>query len=257
MTIKIKNFDIPKTSNPILIEGLPGIGNVGKIAADFLVESLNAKKIYEIYSYSFPHSVFVNEENLVELPLVQIFYKKLKNKELMILAGDVQPLDERNCYEFCQEILEIFKKHKGKEIITLGGMGLQEIPQNPKVYCTANQKDIIKKYKKYSPQLKTNTYGTIGPIIGVTGLLVGLAKEEKIPAISFLAETFSHPTYLGIKGARQLLKVLQKSLSLNIKLDKLDEEIDEIEEEIKKIGLDKLAKIDPHYKKRKDITYIG
>ena len=79
---------------------------------DFLVESLNAKKIYEIYSYSFPHSVFVNEENLVELPLVQIFYKKLKNKELMILAGDVQPLDERNCYEFCQEILEIFKKHK-------------------------------------------------------------------------------------------------------------------------------------------------
>ena len=257
MTIKIKNFNIPKTTNPILIEGLPGIGNVGKIAADFLVESLNAKKIYEIYSYSFPHSVFVNEENLVELPLVQIYYKKLKTRELMILAGDVQPLDEVNCYEFCQEILEIFKKHNGKEIITLGGMGLQEIPQNPKVYCTANQKEIIEKYKKYSPQLKTNTYGTIGPIIGVTGLLVGLAKEEKIPAISLLAETFGHPTYLGIKGARQLLKVLQKSLDLNIKLNKLDEEIDEIEEEIKKVGLDKLAKLDHNQKKRKDITYIG
>ena len=257
MTIKIKNFNIPKTTNPILIEGLPGIGNVGKIAADFLVESLNAKKIYEIYSYSFPHSVFVNEENLVELPLVQIYYKKLKTRELMILAGDVQPLDEVNCYEFCQEILEIFKKHNGKEIITLGGMGLQEIPQNPKVYCTANQKEIIEKYKKYSPQLKTNTYGTIGPIIGVTGLLVGLAKEEKIPAISLLAETFGHPTYLGIKGARQLLKVLQKSLDLNIKLNKLDEEIDEIEEEIKKVGLDKLAKLDNNQKKRKDITYIG
>ncbi len=257
MTIKIKNFNIPKTNNPILIEGLPGIGNVGKIAADFLVESLNAKKIYEIYSYSFPHSVFVNEENLVELPLVQIYYKKLKTRELMILAGDVQPLDEVNCYEFCQEILEIFKKHNGKEIITLGGMGLQEIPQNPKVYCTANQKEIMEKYKKYSPQLKTNTYGTIGPIIGVTGLLVGLAKEEKIPAISLLAETFGHPTYLGIKGARQLLKVLQKSLDLNIKLNKLDEEIDEIEEEIKKVGLDKLAKLDSNQKKRKDITYIG
>ena len=257
MTIKIKNFNIPKTNNPILIEGLPGIGNVGKIAADFLVESLNAKKIYEIYSYSFPHSVFVNEENLVELPLVQIYYKKLKTRELMILAGDVQPLDEVNCYEFCQEILEIFKKHNGKEIITLGGMGLQEIPQNPKVYCTANQKEIMEKYKKYSPQLKTNTYGTIGPIIGVTGLLVGLAKEEKIPAISLLAETFGHPTYLGIKGARQLLKVLQKSLDLNIKLNKLDEEIDEIEEEIKKVGLDKIAKLDLNQKKRKDITYIG
>lgn len=28
----------PKLNSPILIEGLPGIGNVGKIAADFLVE---------------------------------------------------------------------------------------------------------------------------------------------------------------------------------------------------------------------------
>ena len=49
---------IPKLNKPILIEGLPGIGNVGKIAVDFLIEELKAKKIYSFFSYKFPHSVF-------------------------------------------------------------------------------------------------------------------------------------------------------------------------------------------------------
>ena len=67
----------PKLNNPLLIEGLPGIGNVGKVAVDFLIDELKAKKLYDITSYTFPHSVFVNEDNLVELPIVEIFYKQL------------------------------------------------------------------------------------------------------------------------------------------------------------------------------------
>ena len=33
-----------KIKNPVLLEGLPGIGNVGKIAADFIIEEIKAKK---------------------------------------------------------------------------------------------------------------------------------------------------------------------------------------------------------------------
>jgi hypothetical protein len=55
---------IPKLKNPILIEGLPGIGNVGKVAVDFIIDELKAKKLYDIFSYTFPHSVFVNEKSL-------------------------------------------------------------------------------------------------------------------------------------------------------------------------------------------------
>ena len=57
--------------NPILIVGLPGIGNVGKVSVDFMIDELKAKKVYELFSYSFPHSVFVNEDNLVELPSIK------------------------------------------------------------------------------------------------------------------------------------------------------------------------------------------
>src|SRR3989338_5376714 len=94
----------PNLRNPIFIEGLPGIGNVGKVAVDFIIDELKAKKLYEISSYTFPHSVFVNEDNLVELPTIEIFYKKFNfNHDLLLLAGDVQLIDEVSSYEFSEK----------------------------------------------------------------------------------------------------------------------------------------------------------
>ena len=41
---KIMQFGkIPKLDNPVFIEGLPGIGNVGKVAVDFLIDEIKAK----------------------------------------------------------------------------------------------------------------------------------------------------------------------------------------------------------------------
>ncbi|MEK6949886.1 MAG: PAC2 family protein, partial [Nanoarchaeota archaeon] len=125
----------PHLKNPILIEGLPGIGNVGKVAVDFLIDELKAKKLYEITSYTFPHSVFVNEDNLVELPMIDVYYRKFNGKknDLILLGGDVQPTDEVSSYEFSEKVLNIAEQFKSMEIITLGGIGLAEIPKKPKV----------------------------------------------------------------------------------------------------------------------------
>ncbi|MBI2541872.1 PAC2 family protein [Candidatus Woesearchaeota archaeon] len=225
---------IPKLNAPIFIEGLPGIGNVGKVAVDFLIDELKAKKLYEITSYTFPHSVFVNEDNLVELPIVEVFYRQFNGKkpDLLLLGGDVQPIDEISSYEFSENILDMVEKLGGKEVITLGGIGLADIPKKPKVYCTANSKKIIEKYK--SELVSNSLYGVVGPIVGVSGLLLGLSTRRKIEAISFLAETYGHPMYLGIKGAKEILNVLNKKLSLNIDINKLDREIKDIEGEILK-----------------------
>jgi len=253
---------MPKLNSPILIEGLPGIGNVGKVAVDFLIDELKAKKLYEITSYTFPHSVFVNEDNLVELPIVEVFYKQLSSKrDLLLLGGDVQPIDEISSYEFSDKVLDLLQKFNGKEVITLGGIGLADIPKKPKVYCTGNTRKVIDKYK--NELVSNKLYGVVGPIVGVSGLLLGLASRRKIEAISFLAETYGHPMYLGIKGAKEILKVLNKELSLNIDINKLDKEIKDIESEIikkteqlsevtKLIALKRLQK-----KFGRDVDYIG
>ena len=251
----------PSLNNPVFIEGLPGIGNVGKVAVDFLIDELKAKKLYEITSYTFPHSVFVNEDNLVELPIVEIFYKKCGKRDILLLGGDVQPIDEISSYEFSEKILDIVQKFNGKEVITLGGIGLADIPKKPKVYCTGNTKKIIDRYK--SDLVSNNLYGVVGPIVGVSGLLLGLASRRGIDAIAFLAETYGHPMYLGIKGAKEILKVIDKNLDLHIDINKLDREIKDIESEImkkteqlsevtKQIALKKFQK-----KFGRDVDYIG
>jgi len=253
----------PKLNHPILIEGLPGIGNVGKVAVDFLIDELKAKKLYEITSNTFPHSVFVNEDNLVELPKIEVFYKKYNSKrqDLILLGGDVQPVDEVSSYEFSEKVLDIAEQFKGKEIVTLGGIGLGEVPKKPKVYCTGNSKKIIQKYK--NGMVNDKLYGVVGPIVGVSGLLVGLAKGRKMDAISFLAETYGHPMYLGIKGAIEILKVLNKELKLGISMKRLNKEIKEIETELLQ-RTEQISEVAKHTALKKlkskfgeDVDYIG
>lgn len=253
MNFEVKQISKPELKNPILIEGLPGIGNVGKIAADFVVDNLKAKKFLEITSNSFPNSVFVNEKNLIDLPKIEFYYKKGK-QDFIFLTGDVQPLNEKDCYEFCHIVLDIFSKYKGKEIVTLGGIGMSKIPKHPQVYCSANNDSIIKKYK--SSNLNSNIFGVVGPIMGVTGLLIGLSKKRNIPGITLLAQTFGHPSYLGIKGAREIIKILDNKLNLKLDLRKLDKEISNIEKEAK----EKQSKV-PQLPQKLNIgdetTYIG
>lgn len=250
MNWKINQLNKVNVKAPILIEGLPGVGNVGKIAVDFIIDSLKAKKVFEITSYNFPHCVFVNEDNLVELPAIEIFHKKVKGKDFLFLAGDIQPLDERSCYEFCDNILDLFEQFKGKEIITLGGIALDRVPKQARVYCTGTNPKIIKRYQS---NVVNNIYGVIGPIIGVSGLLTGLARRRNLDAVSILAETFGHPTYLGVKSAKELLKVLNNKLNLHLDIDLLDREVSEIEREI----AEKTNKIAKPAKTKKDVSYIG
>ncbi|MBU1202358.1 MAG: PAC2 family protein [Nanoarchaeota archaeon] len=243
-------------SRPILIEGLPGIGNVGKIVADIMVEELDAKKIMDFFSYSLPNSVFVNEDNLVELPKIEMYHKKVKGKDFLFLTGDVQPMDEVSSYKFTEKILDISQKNKCREIITLGGIGIEEIPENPKVYCTGNDGKFVEEFKNY--KVKTDIYGVVGPIIGVSGLLLGLSKRRNMKAASLLAETYGHPMYIGIKGAKEIIKVLNKRYEFGISLRSINSEIRKLNEESgegsksskKHTTLNQLK----HYK---DMSYIG
>lgn len=238
--------------NPILIAGLPGIGNVGKIVVDFLIDELKAKKLYEFYSIHFPNSVFVADNNLVELPSIEIYYKKIGKYDLFFLAGDVQPISAESCHEFCHIILDIFAQLKGKLVITLGGIGLQEVPDAPKVFCTGTSKKVVDEFIK-GTTLNPNIYGVVGAFVGVAGVLVGLAGHRKIPAVSMLAETFAHPFYIGIKGSKEILAVLKQKLGLTIDINKLDKEIKGFEKDLIQIA-EQMEEAKPTASKQ---SYIG
>jgi len=218
-------------NKPVLIEGLPGIGNVGKVAVDFLIEHKKLKPIVEFTSPELPHAVFVNERDNVTLPCLQLFHLQVKKKDFLFLAGDVQPQFETSCHGFCQKLLALLDEWKCQEIITLGGIGLNQVSEIPRMYCAGNNRSIIKKYKT-ALGITHKTYGVVGPIVGITGLLVGLAKAHNIPAVALLTETYNHPMYVGVKEARQLITFFNKQFTFSLPLDVLDKEIAILEKEI-------------------------
>ena len=95
-------------------------------------------------SYDHQNSVFVNEQNLVELRSISQNIKETKKLNLIFITSDFQPNSERASFEFSEDVLDFCIKLGLDEVITLGGIGLASIPKEPKVYCTGNNKNTVK-----------------------------------------------------------------------------------------------------------------
>lgn len=242
----------PKLKNPILIEGLPGIGNVGKLAVEHLIENISAVKFAEMYSKDFPPQVFINIDGTIELVKNEFYYWKAKKKnqrDLVLLTGDYQGLSSHGQYELVEKILDISEDLGIREIYTLGGYGLGHEINDPKVLCATTDKDLVKKMKKYGAVFKRNEPG--GGIVGASGLLLGMGKLRGFRGTCFMGET---PGYLvDPKSAKAVLKILIKITNVKVNLSELEKkakEIEHIAHQLKEMeGISK--------EKSDDLKYIG
>lgn len=225
-------MDKVELENPIIIEGLPGIGNVARIAVDYLIDVLDAKKFATIYSNTFPNGVFLDENSLISLPKMEMYYLKRSGGDLVFLVGDVQPVKEVDSYFISEKLVGLFEKMNASKIITLGGIGLSKLPETIHVHGAATEKEVVEELKKIG--VVCDGKETVGIIIGAAGLLMGFARLKNITSVAFLAETFGHPHYMGFKSARAILEKLKEYFGLDFSLEKIDNEIDRIESHKKK-----------------------
>jgi uncharacterized protein (TIGR00162 family) len=220
---------VPKLKKPILIEGLPGIGNVGKLAVEHLIDSIDASKFAEIYSKDFPPQVFINPDGTIELVKNEFYYWKAKKKDqrdLVLLTGDYQGLSSHGQYELVEKILDIIEDLGVKEMYTLGGYGLGQDIEKPKVLCATTDVHLVKKMKKYGAVFKKNEPG--GGIVGASGLILGLGKIRGLEGTCFMGET---PGYLvDPKSAKAVLKILMKITNIDVNLSALEKKAKEIEQ---------------------------
>jgi len=242
----------PKLNKPILIEGLPGIGNVGKLAVEHLIEMIKAKKFAELYSKDFPPQVFINTDGTVKLVNNEFYYWKATKKnqrDLILLTGDYQGLSSQGQYELVDAILKVAKEFGVNDLYTLGGYGLGHEIEKPKVLFAATNKDLVKSTKKYGAIFKKDEPG--GGIIGASGLLLGLGKLYGLNGVCFMGET---PGYLvDPKSAKAVLKILMKITNVDVDLSRLEEKAHEIE-----VIAQQLRDMEnmPH-DKPDDLKYIG
>ncbi|MBU5678355.1 MAG: proteasome assembly chaperone family protein [Candidatus Aenigmatarchaeota archaeon] len=248
----------PKLNNVIMIEGLPGIGNIGRIAAGYLVEKLKAKNFAELYSSDFFPSVILQKDGIARLLRIEFYYYKGEKNDLIIVIGDTQASTPEGYYDLSNAILDVARKFDVNLIITLGGLAREEFSGKPRVVGAVNNEKLLERFKNYEIIFDGNL---VGSIVGVSGLLVGLAAIRGIDAISLLAETTGFPIVIADPiGAEAVLRVLMKILDIEIDLSELEKEARELEKKIKKteeFQKRMIKEILSAKEENKEVSYIG
>jgi len=201
----LRYFFEPQLEKPIFVEGLPGFGNVGKIAAQLLIEFTRAKVFAELYSPTFPDYVIVNNDGTCRPPRYEFYTASTEKKQFIILTGDSQPSleDLLAHYDLCDEILDFAEKYGCKFLVTMGGVPTPQA--GGEVYVAATSEKLALENVDKGALI----YGK-GRIMGATGLLLGLAKKRGWEGICLLGAT------TGIRAdkesARSVFKFLKKTL---------------------------------------------
>jgi len=174
----------PQLKEPVFVEGLTGLGNVGMIAARHLIESTGAKVFAELYAPYFQDYVTVKKDGTCRPPRYLFYAAKTEKNHYIILTGDPQPSMEDTVahYDLCDEILDFAEKHGSKFIVTMGGV-VTTNPEND-VYISATSEKLAQKHVDKGAQI----YGE-GRIVGATGLLLGLAKRRGLKGVCLLGAT--------------------------------------------------------------------
>ncbi|MGA2384951.1 MAG: PAC2 family protein [Candidatus Bathyarchaeia archaeon] len=208
----LRKLSEPTLENPVFVQGLPGFGNVGRIAAHLLIKFYNAKPFAELHSPSFPDYVSITPKGIAHLPRYEFYYastEKEKNN-LVIMTGEIQPSfdDVVAHYEVCEEVVDFAASLGCHFIVTMGGIPITE--EKAQVYIAATSPRLAREFMEKGAVIYSK-----GRIVGATGLTLAMAKEKKLEGVALLGTT------TGFRADREagflVFKFLMKALGKEIK----------------------------------------
>ncbi|MCL7394898.1 MAG: PAC2 family protein [Thaumarchaeota archaeon] len=205
-----------------LVAALPGMGNVGGIAAAYLIEELKMEPIAEILDYMPPYVIHKN--SLIEF---ERFSFKLYwgGKDFAVFTGFYQPQDPHMLYELCDDLLDLAVNLGVKRIYTLGAAHTGVSVSEPRVFYAVTDARLNKEIESYGAQQMRGE----GYITGFNGLLLGLAAQRNIEGVCFLGE-IERPDVAQPKASIEVLKRLSAALGIEyLDYTKLEEQARKVE----------------------------
>ena len=241
----------PELQSPILIEGLPGVGNVDKLAADHLLEQLGGVKFAEIFSRHFPPQVVLDQDGVVSLVNNELYYVRNVGRgvDVIFLIGDHQGLTPEGQFDLARNIVDMAKDMGVSRIYTLGGYGIGKMVEEVRVLGAVTQLSMKEDLQGHGVVFSPGEPGA--GIVGASGLIVGLAQNAGIEAACLMGETSGY--FVDPKGAEALCRVLASILGVEIDFSDLEakaEQIDVIASKIKEMEGSQSGG-------REDLGYIG
>ncbi|MEM3587866.1 MAG: PAC2 family protein [Candidatus Jordarchaeaceae archaeon] len=219
--ITVKNYEkLPtKINNPICIQGLPDISNVGTEAVKQLVEELKAKKIMDLGFNDLPPIIIIND-GIPHLPVIRIHFWKdpQEKRDIFFISGDDQPLTSRGIYTISQYLADFIAKNGVKLIVTLGAYIVENTKRDEptKIYVATTHKETEHLEKLLSlPYAKPMIEGEI---LGANGMVPALAKQNyNIEGAIILSETSAQLASTGNSdpnAAKTLVETIKRYFNL-------------------------------------------
>ncbi|MBD3163963.1 hypothetical protein GF323_02075 [Candidatus Woesearchaeota archaeon] len=228
-----------KPKNPILIHGFPGIGLVGTIATEFLLDHLKTEQIGKITVEEMPPMVAIHEGKMVD-PF-GIFYNKQHNIVILHAVAPTQGFE----WKLAQFIAEAAKRLQAKEIVSIEGVAGKD-PEEFKTFFYTNDKRKEQKLQKSGIEKMKE-----GIIMGVTGSV--LLKSSDKPLTCIFSET--HTQLPDSKAAAKIIEGLDRYLGLRVDYAPLLKQAENFEEKLQ--GLLKKGAETADLSEKKRMSYVG
>ncbi len=233
--------------SPVLIEGLPGIGQVGKLVAEYMIHILGAEKIAEIHSIYFPPHVIIEESGVARLVRNELYLYHAENRDLLFLVGDYQSTSNEGHYLLTDMYLDIAAELKVTRVYTLGGFGVGHFVEEPRVFGAVNREEFRPEIEAAGVRVQRDEAG--GGIVGAAGLMLGLSACRGIDAICLMGETSGY--VVDPRSAASVLSVLSTLLAVPVDVTQLNDRAAEMEKAIE--GLIENERM----QKEEELSYIG
>jgi uncharacterized protein len=215
---------IPKLRSPSVICGFPGTGYVGKIAVDYLVNELKAIHLADIFCTSFPPSVIISPEGIVNLYRNSLYYSQNDGhkKDFIFVTADSQPVNPESEYLLAEEILKILKKFEAHRVVTLGAYITGSFSKEPKVYYAATHREALE-----SLTIKNVVKLGDGTVTGMKGLVLGIAKLFDMQGICLLGETSGY--VIDAISSKSILHTLMQITDLKVDMKNIENQVKDTE----------------------------
>lgn len=239
----------PDLQDPVLIEGLPGVGHVGTLVAEHLIEERDGNPIRKLYSEHLPPQVTVDGDGVAELVSVDLHHVSVGGRDLLVLTGDQQAASGIGHYRIAEGVLDIAEDLGVASVFGLGGVPTGELVEDRAVVGAAADESLVETLETVGVEFRENE--PEGGIVGISGLLVGLGGRRGIEAACLMGETSGY--LVDPKSAQAILEALQELLDFEIDFTQLEERADEMEEVVSRMQELETQNVPTE----EDLRYIG
>ncbi len=243
----VEGFSPDTLRSPVLIEGLPGIGQVGKLVAEYMIHMIHAEKVADIHSIYFPPHVIIEENGVARLTRNELHLHRGENRDIVFLTGDYQSTSNEGHYLLTDMYLDIAAELKVARIFTLGGFGVGHFVEEPRVFGAVNRPEIREEIEAAGVVFQRDEPG--GGIVGAAGLMLGMGVLRGIDGVCLMGETSGY--LVDPRSAAAVLSVLTALLGLTIDATQLNDRAAEMEKVIE--GLVENERM----QKDEELSYIG